>query len=67
MEHHHRLHYIRISLDAKFHVKQTILSSWAKITHKGYVWSKTEQVNITIDFSKFELVQMPNFILNRQF
>ena len=51
MEHHHRLHYIRISLDAKFHVKQTILSFWAKITHKGYVWSKTEQVNISPSIS----------------
>ena len=63
---YHRIQDIRISLDSKFHLKQTILSFWTKFAQTGYSQNKLEKVNITIEFSIFELFQMPNFNLRRQ-
>ena len=51
-------------LATKFHLKLTILIFWTKFGQKGYFRSKTEKVNITIEFCIFELVQVPNFSLN---
>ena len=47
---------IWISLGTKFHLKQTILIFWNRFAEKGYFQSKTEKVNITVEFSIFELV-----------
>ena len=38
-----------------FHLKLTILNFWSKFTQKGYFWSKTDQVNMAIEFCIFEL------------
>ena len=40
----------------KFQLKLTILTFWTNIVQKGYFQSKTENVNITIEFRIFELV-----------
>ena len=37
-----------------------------KFPQEGYLQSKTENLNITIEFWIFELAQVPNFSLNRQ-
>ena len=37
------------------------------IFKKGFFWSKTEKVNISIEFSTFKLVSVPDFSINRQF
>ena len=41
---------------ARFWLKLTILTFWTKFAQKGHFWSKTEKVNITIEFFTFELV-----------
>ena len=64
-EHHHCILHIRISLGTKFQVKLTILIFWTKFEQKEYIQSKTEKVNITIEFSIFELVYVPNFTSNK--
>ena len=38
-----------------------------KNRQKGSFRSRTEKVNITIEFSTFELVQVPSFNLRKQF
>ena len=40
---------------------------WNKFTQKWYFQSKTEKVNITIEFCIFELVQVSIFNLNNIF
>ena len=59
--------HIRISLCIKFHFEQTILNFWTKFAQERYLWSKTEKVNIIIEFRLFKLVLVPNFSLNWQF
>ena len=59
--------HIRISIGTKFPLKLTILNFWTKFTKDGYFKSKTEKVNITTEFSIFELVYVLNFCLNWQF
>ena len=56
--------HIRISRGTKFPPKLTILNFWTKFTKDGYFKSKTEKVNITTEFSIFELVYVLNFCLN---
>ena len=56
-----------ISLVTKFHFKQTIFYFGAKVAQKGYFWSKTKQLNITIEFCIFKLVNLSNFSLNTHF
>ena len=51
-------------LGAKFQPKLTILTFSSKFAQKWYFQSKTEKVNIAIEFWIFELVQMPDFSLN---
>ena len=63
-EHHHWILHIRSSLGTKFQVKLTVfifwpklhkkVSFWAKFTEKTYFQTKTEKVNITIEFCIFE-------------
>ena len=47
---------VRSSLDTKFHFKQKIFNFETKFAQKGYFRSKTEKVNITTEFSIFELM-----------
>ena len=54
-EHHHWILYIRIVLGTKFQLKLKILIFWTKFVQIGYFRSKTEKVNITIEFCTFEL------------
>ena len=42
--------HIRSSLGTAFQLKQKILDFWTKFVQKKYLRSKTETVNITIDF-----------------
>ena len=53
-EHHQWILHIRISLNTKFHFKQIIFNFGNKLVQKRYFWSKTEKVNITIEFCIFE-------------
>ena len=48
--------HIRISLCIKFHFKQTILSFWTKFPQERNLWSKTEILNMIIEFRLFKLV-----------
>ena len=64
---HHWILHIRISLCIKFHFKQTTLSFWTRFAQERYLWSKTEKLNIIIEFCLFKLVLVPNFSLNWQF
>ena len=63
----HRIQYIWISLQTKFHLNQTILSFWNKFAQKWYFWSKRENLHAAIKFSIFELVYIPAVILNGLF
>ena len=65
--HHHWISHIRTSLCIKFNFKQTILNFWTKFTQERYLCSKTEKVNIIIEFRMFKLVLVPNFSLNWQY
>ena len=62
--HHHCILHIRISLGTKCQLKLTILIFWTKISQKGCSRSKVENVNTTIEFCIFELVQITNFSWN---
>ena len=58
--------YIWIILGTKLQLKLTVLVFWTKfISKKGS--SKTEEVNITIEFYILALIYLPNFDLNWQF
>ena len=63
-EHYHRVHHIWNSLGTKFHHNQTILPFWTKFAQKRYCRSERENLNITIEFSIFELIWSPDFTLN---
>ena len=65
LELHHQIQHISISLNTQFHLKQTILNFWTKFAQTGYFWFITEKANIIIEFSIFELVQLPNFIFKK--
>ena len=54
--HRHWILHIRISLGIMFDLKPTILIFWTKFVRSEYFRSKTEKVNITIEFCIFELV-----------
>ena len=45
----------------------TILNFWTKFVQGGYLWSKTEEVNIIIEFRIFKLFLVPNLSINWQF
>ena len=48
-------------------LNQTILLFWNNFVQKGYFPSKIRQINITIEFTMFKLIQVPTFILYRYF
>ena len=56
-----------ITLSTKFQFKLIISIFWTKFAQKGCSRSKTERVNITIEFNIFELLHVTNFNLNWQF
>ena len=62
-KHHYWILHIQISTGTKFKLRLTILIFLTNITQKGYFWSKTEKVNITIESCIYELVWVPNFSL----
>ena len=45
---------IRISLNTKFQLKQTIINFWTKFAQKRNFHPKTEKVNITVKFETSE-------------
>ena len=55
-ENRHLIVHVRISLGTKFQLKLIILFFLIKFSQKGYFWSKTEKVNITIEFCIVKLV-----------
>ena len=55
-ENRHWIVHVRIRLGTKFRLKLIIFIFLIKFAQKGYFWSKTEKVNITIEFSIVELV-----------
>ena len=65
--HHHWILHILISLCIKLHFEQTSLNFWTKFAQQRYLWSKTEKVNIIIEFGLFKLVFVAHFSLNGQF
>ena len=65
--HHRWILHIRISLCIKFNFEQTILNFWTNFAQERYLWSKTEKLNIIIEFCSFKLVLAPNFSLNWKF
>ena len=50
----------QLKLVIKSHFQQTILKFWTKFAQKGYSPSKTEKVNIAIEFCIFKLAYTPN-------
>ena len=65
--HHYWILHIRISLCIKFCFDKTILKFWTKFTQGRYLCSKTEKVNIIIEFRIFKLALVPNFSLTDRF
>ena len=59
-EHHHWILHVRSSLGTKFQLKLTILIFWTKFAQKRCFRSKTEKVNIAIEFYIFKLVYVTN-------
>ena len=56
-----------ISLCIEFHFEQTIFNFWTKFVQERYLCSKTEKVNIIIEFRIFKLALLPNFSLTDRF
>ena len=66
-EHHHQNPQIQISIDTKFCIQQTTIYFQTKFAQIDHFRSKNKKVNITTKIYLFELMQVPNFSLNRQF
>ena len=58
--------HVRFRLRTKFQLKFTVLNFSTKLVKKGSFQSKTEKVNITIEFYILKLVCVPNLSLNWQ-
>ena len=58
--------YIRNSLGTKFQLELTVFNFWTTLTQKGLIF-KTKNMKITIQFYIFELVEVQNFNLNKQY
>ena len=63
-EHYHSIPHIQISLGIKFPLKLTILIFFTKFVQKGFLWFKTEKVNITMELCIFKIDEVQNFSLN---
>ena len=59
--------HVHVSLRTKFQFKWTIFNFWTKFIQKGYLQSKTEKLNITIEFRLSELFLVLKFSFNWQF
>ena len=55
------------NIRSKFHHQKTILNFWKNFPKQGYFQTKTEKINITTELFIFELVQVSNFTLKKQF
>ena len=60
-EHDHWIVHIQISIGSKLQLKLTKIFFWTRFTQKRYFWSKTEKVNIIIEFCIFEFFWLSNF------
>ena len=47
-----------------FTLNKKFLDFWNKFAQERYLWSKTEKVNIIIEFRLFKFALKPNFSLN---
>ena len=65
-EHHYWTVHIQISLSTKFQLEIKISIFQSNFPRKGYFHSKTEKVNITIEFCIFKLVSIWNFSLKQE-
>ena len=63
---HNRIWHLQINSRTNFFHKKTVLSFEWKLPKKSILCSNRKKVGITIEFSIFELIWIPNFILNRQ-
>ena len=54
-------------LGSTFQLKETILDFSTKFAKKEYFQSKTVKVSIIIEYCIFELANLPEFILNKNF
>ena len=54
-------------LGSTFQLKETILDFSTKFAKKEYFQSKTGKVSIIIEYCIFELANLPEFILNKNF
>ena len=66
-KHHPCIQHILVSVSTNFHAKQIIMNFRAKFAQKGYLWSKPGQMITTIEFTIFEVVYAPCFILEKEF
>ena len=57
---------MRNGIGSTFQLKETILDFPTKFAQKEFFHSKAEKVSITIKYCKFELVNVPKFILNKK-
>ena len=64
---HHWIMHIHITLSRRFQLEVKILIFRNNFPQKGYFHSKTEKVNITIDFCIFKLVSISNISFKEQF
>ena len=51
----------------QIHFEQTVFNVWTKCAQERYLWSKTEILNIIIEFRLLKLALVPNFSWNWQF
>ena len=66
-EHHYLILHIRISLSTNFQLKLTLANFWTKFVKKGrYFQSKTDKIDVTIEYCIFKLVFVSNFTLNKK-
>ena len=66
-ENHHQILHIQINLDSKFQLQQTISIFGENFQKRKSFSSRTEKMNMTIEFFIFELVYVPIFSLNCNF
>ena len=57
-EHYLCIQHNWVNRDTKFHLSHTNLVFWTKFYQKRYFWSKTEKVNITIEFGIYIYISL---------
>ena len=58
---------MRNDIGSTFQLEETILDFSIKFAQKEYFQSKTGKMSITIEYCIFELANLPEFILNKNF